>query len=168
MFGRRRTPLRDPRAEYDERRLATLTAGVAADWHPTARLPDVWAAVVETGLPWGGSTLVARHDGSAELFTSTGKHWEGGGAGDDDVRAAARGLLLVLQSRLDELDPTEQTEPPSAGYVTLRALTATGQRCAVAPERPLTEGIHALSTLHFAAQEVVRQLMLEVPDVGQR
>ncbi|WP_426560489.1 hypothetical protein ACPPVT_11955 [Angustibacter sp. McL0619] len=162
MFGRRRTQLSDPRAEYGERRLAALTAEAAGSgWRPTPRLPDVWAAVVETGLPWGGSTLVARHDGTAELFTSTGKHWAGGEVGDDDVRAAARGLLLVLQARLAELEPTQDVGPPGAGYVTLRALIPTGQRAATAPERPLTDGIHALSTLHFAAQEVVRQLMLE-------
>jgi hypothetical protein len=162
VFGRRRAPLRDPRADYEERRLVVLTdAAQPSGWHSTPRLPDVCGAVVETGLPWGGSTLVARHDGSAELFTSTGKHWAGGQPGDDDVRAAVRGLLLVLQSRLDELEPSADLSLPAAGHVTLRAMTTSGQRVAGAPERPLSEGIHALSTVHFAAAEVVRQLMLE-------
>jgi hypothetical protein len=149
-------------------RLAALSAGAGSSWSPTPRLPDVWSGVIETGLPWGGSTLVVRYDGTAEVFTSTGKRWQGGAPGDVDVQAASRGLLLVLQSRLDDFELTEDVELPAAGYVTMRALTTSGQHAAQAPERPLTEGIHALSTVHFAAQEVVRQLMLEAEsDVQQ-
>lgn len=164
MFGRRRATLRDPRAEYETHRLDVLTRPPqAAGWTPTARLPDVCAAVVETGLPWGGSTLVALADGTAEIFTSTGKHWGGVGPADVDVRAAVRGLLLVMQSRLAELEPTQDLAAPGAGYVCLRAVTGQGHRVAVAAERPLADGVHPLSTLHFAAQEVVHQLTAHEP-----
>ncbi|GAA4355616.1 hypothetical protein [Angustibacter luteus] len=164
MFGRRRAALRDPRAEYEAHRLDVLTrTPQAVDWTPTPRLPDVWAAVVETGLPWGGSTLVALAGGSAELFTSTGKHSSGGGAADVDVRAAVIGLLLVLQSRLEDLEPTDSLALPGAGYVAMRALTRQGQRVVVAGERPLVDGIHPLSTVHFAALEVVHQLTAHDP-----
>jgi hypothetical protein len=161
VFGRRRARTADPREAYQQRRLAVLALRSAdVGWEPSVRLPDVYGAVVETGLPWGSATLVALADGTAAHFTSTGRHPLEGSTADLDVVAAVRGLLAVMQSRLGELDVDEDLEPPPAGHVRLRALTSGGVRVGAAREEPLADGVDELSPLFFAAQELERQLRL--------
>jgi hypothetical protein len=154
----------DPREGYQEHRLDVLGRDAAAvGWQPTPRLPDVYGAVVEVGLPWGSASLVALADGTAEHVSSTGRNPLASTIDDLDVVAAVRGLLAVVQARLGDLEPTEDVQPPAPGHVRVHALTATGRRMGTAREEPLAAAVHDFSPLYFAAQEVERQLRL-MPD----
>lgn len=130
-------------------------AGIA----PSSDYPRVWGALMETGYSEGVATLVALADGTTSLYTSSGFGMIGGGA-HASVVAANQAFLSAVEAHLDQLAASGDTAMPAEGWVTLRALTYTGQRATEALEDDLGYGRHELSPVFHAGHDVITQLRL--------
>ena len=121
---------------------------------PTPSRPHVWGAIMELGYPTGIATLLTFAEGTTSLYFSNG----GGviGAGDHAaVRDAAEALLNVVEARLAEYGPVEETPTPRIGRVRLYARTFAGTLGAEATEEQLGENLHPLSPVFLAGHAVI-------------
>jgi hypothetical protein len=126
---------------------------------PSEELRQVWGALLETGYDKATVTLVALADGTTSLYTSSGFGIIGGGA-HQQVVAATRALLQVVERELDAFAPDDDDSVPGVGQVVIRALTFAGRRSISAPEDDLGHGRHPQSDVFHAAQGVITQLRL--------
>lgn len=127
--------------------------------HPTADLPRVWGALLETGYDNGTATLVSLADGTTSLYTSTGFGIIGGGAHKPVVEATLVFLRTVEQA-LDAFVADDDASVPAVGAVAMRALTFDGRRVVRAAEDGLGHGRHPQSAIFHAGHAVITQLRL--------
>ena len=151
---------------YEGLRQAVMTLDPAEfGMTPTAELPRVWGAVLDTGYPGATSTVVALADDTTSLYTSTGGGIIGAGF-HAAVATATRSLLRTVEQHLDQMPPAGPDELPGPDWVVLRALTHQGQRAVLAEEDELGYNRHPLSPVFHAFHEVITQLRLL--DEGQQ
>jgi hypothetical protein len=149
-----------PRNIYDDLRGRILSLDPAeAGLAPSPALPRVYGAVVDMGYPRATATLVGLADGTTSLYLSSGGGFIGAGE-HEQVAAATRALLGVLERHLDDLPADTELPVPVHGRVVLRALTFGGQRAVDAAQGDLESGRHPLSTVYRAAHDVITQLRL--------
>jgi hypothetical protein len=149
-----------PREVYDGLRgqlfsLDPATIGLA----PTAELPRVWGAMLDTGYASGVATIVSLADGTTSLYTSTGGGVIGGGAHAAVVQAT-RAFLASVQRSLDLFEPHDDAALPEPGRAVIRALTFQGPLAIEAAEDDLGQGHHPASSVFHAAHAVITQLRL--------
>jgi hypothetical protein len=110
-------------------------------------------------LPEAVATLVALTDGTTSLYFSNGGGMIGGGE-HPRVAAATRRLVDVAARLVGVLSPASDFPLPAVGITQLIAVTASGNSSATAPEEELGAGVHELSELFYAAQDVLTELRL--------
>jgi hypothetical protein len=126
---------------------------------PSARLPRVWAALMELGMDRGTASLVTVADGTTSLYLSTGSGIIGGGQHQAVSRVAAA-FLDAVEAHLELLRPMDAVPFPSSGAVRFNVLTYGSPRSAQAGESELAGGYHVLTPLFAAGHEVITQLRL--------
>jgi hypothetical protein len=127
---------------------------------PSAELPRVWGALMETGYEGGTTaTLVCLSDGTTSLYLSTGGGVIGGG-GHPQVAAKSVALLAVIERYLGQMPVSLDRALPAPGRIVLRALTYLNDRVVDAAEHDLAEGQHPLSEVFWAGQAVLSELRL--------
>jgi hypothetical protein len=164
MFRRRRhhqRPARDdPHDSYTGLRGQLLAADPAElGLAPSARLPRVWAALMELGMDRGTASLITVADGTTSLYLSTGGGIIGGGEHQAVARAAAA-FLDAVEAHLELLQPVDALPLPPAGAVRFSVLTYVSPRSAEAKESELASGHHVLTPLFVAGHEIITQLRL--------
>lgn len=148
----------DARALYDELRGQILDLDPAsADLQPTAELPRVWGALLETGYGSEIATVVSLSDGTTSLYTTTGFVIIGGG-GHQQVVQATQHFLTVAEAALDGFEPDPDDDLPSDAETVIRVLTFDGRRSVRAPEEEFGYGRHALSAVFHAGEAVITEL----------
>jgi len=159
MFRRRRPPDRgDAHDSYTglrEQLLATKPAELGLA--PSARLPRVWAALMELGMDRGTASLVTVADGTTSLYVSTGGGIIGGGQHQAVTRVAAA-FLDAVEACLELLRPMDAVPLPPSGAVRFNVLTYGSPRSAQAEESELAGGHRVLAPLFAAGHEVITQL----------
>ena len=118
---------------------------------------EVFGVVMETGYPKGIATLVSFVDGTTSLYLSTG----GGtiGAGNHPGPAeASRSLVKLAALNTQRLAVAASTPLPQVGYTRFYVLTQRGTLMAEAKEEDLGEGRNPLSSLFYAAQDVITEI----------
>ena len=165
MFGRRKekaapTPPHDPAEVYRGLRSQILNLEPATvGLHPTADLPRVWGALLETGYDRATVTVLSLADGTTSLYTSSGFGIVGGGS-HQQVVAATGAFLSAVEHSLDAFVRDEDASVPDVGEVAMRAMTFDGRRVIRAAEDDLGHGRHPQSAVFHAAQGVITQLRL--------
>ncbi|HWC36868.1 MAG TPA: hypothetical protein VG650_18825 [Mycobacteriales bacterium] len=160
MFGSRKSKQQSPRELYDGLRGQALAIEPAADeFHPSAALPNVWGALLETGYGPEVATLLCLSDGTTSLYTTSGFVIIGGG-GHEQVVSATRAFLGAVEAALDAFIPETAAALPGDGETIMHALTFTGLRAIHAPELDLGEGRHPQSAVFHAGQAVITELRL--------
>lgn len=127
------------------------------DLPPEFQTAPVLGLVIDMGMPNGTATQVCVIDGTASLYFDKG----GGiiGAGQHD--AVRKKLLAALESAkrfVSQLAPSNQIPLPRSGDYTLTVITPHGLRTATARARDLGEGLHPLSPLFRAADDVITEM----------
>lgn len=117
----------------------------------------VIAIVMETGFPEGSFTLSSVADGSTSLYFSNGGGIIGGGE-HDDVREASDYLLSGAQHFHDKTKKVTDFPKPEAGKVIFYLVTFDGVRSYTASEDNLDNKKDELSSLFFAAHDVITEL----------
>jgi hypothetical protein len=162
VFGRRgrRDDSPDPRKLYDDLRSQVLELEPAsAQLRPTAELPRVWGALLETGYDENVATLMSLSDGTTSLYTTSGFVIIGGG-GHPQVVTATQQFLAAVEASLDQLDPDPVPDLPSDEQTIIRALTFDGRRRVRAAEADFGYGRHPLSDVFHTGEAVITQLRL--------
>lgn len=126
---------------------------------PNDELPTVWGLVVDMPSAKGSASLVSLADGTTSLYTSLGGGVIGGGF-YQRVAGATRRLLVILESRLRDMDEDDTTTVPPTGHIGLIALAYDGRRRTVASQDALASGSHPLSPIFFAAHDVITELRI--------
>ena len=126
---------------------------------PTAELPRVWGALMDTGYPNGTATVVCLADGTTSLYTSTGGGILGAGM-HESVAAPSRHVLAVVEKHLNQMPPSTEDTLPNPDWVVMRALTFTDRRAVPAEEDELAYHRHALAEIFHAFHAVITQLRL--------
>jgi hypothetical protein len=124
---------------------------------PRRIYPKVFALLMEMGYPHGSATLAVIGDGTTSLYFSAGGGIIGGGA-QEPVREASERLLKLAQETPASAAPETETPLPEPGQVRFVFLTDEGRRAAEAQEAELGGGRHELSSLFFAAHDVITEL----------
>lgn len=117
----------------------------------------VYALVMETGFPEGSFTLSSVADGSTSLYFSNGGGIIGGGE-HEDVRKASNYLLSGAQHFYDKAKKVAEFPKPDAGNVIFYFVAFDGVRSYVASEDDLGNEKDELSSLFFAAHNVITEL----------
>jgi hypothetical protein len=121
----------------------------------TASAGEVLALLLETGYPEAVATLVGLADGTTSMYFSNGGGMIGAGQ-HEGVAAATRRWLELGEQSLDQLPQAPgEVLLPDEGMTQLVAVTETGLRAARAPEEELGGGGHPLSSLFYAAHDVI-------------
>ena len=116
--------------------------------------------LMETGLKEGKSyTVVALADGTASIYFSTGGGFIGG-QGIPAVKAAAQRLVEASSKFQLGMSMVSAYPLPSFGQTVFYLLSDQGVYSASAPEESLGRQRVPLSSLFYAAQEVVTQFRL--------
>jgi hypothetical protein len=126
---------------------------------PTAELPRVWGAMMDTGYPNGTATVVCLADGTTSLYTSTGGGILGAGV-HESVAVPSRQLLTLVEAHLNQMPPSTEDTLPDPDWVVMRALTFTDRRAVPAEEDELAYNRHALAAVFHAFHTVITQLRL--------
>ena len=142
--------------ELRTRMLATRPAEVGLA--PSARLPRVWAALMEQGMDAGIASFVMVADGATSMYTSTGGGIIGGGQ-HQEVARATLAFLDAAEAHLELLQPVDVPPLPRTGAVRFNVLTYGSPRSAEADESELAAG-HVLTPLFYAGHRVITQLRL--------
>jgi hypothetical protein len=124
---------------------------------PSARLPRVWAALMEQGSDVGIASLVMAADGTTSMYTSTGGGMIGAGFYQEVVRATLA-FLDAVEAHLDLLQPVDVLPLPRTGTVRFNALTYGSPRSAEADSAEVVGG--ELTALYVAGHRVITQLRL--------
>lgn len=130
-----------------------------AGLEPSERFPHTYGAVMETGYAEGSSTLVSLSDGTTSLYLSSGGGFIGGGA-HELVATASLAFIDAVESSLGDFAVAPDDAVPSAGHVSLLALTFGGARRVLAAEADLGSGRHPASPIFYAAHDVITQFRL--------
>lgn len=117
----------------------------------------VWGVLMDVSLRAGTVTLVSIRDGTASLYTSTGR---GGILGGYTARDEAKAFVNAAEKSLKHMSPTKSFEYPAAGRVKFYVLTREGVFAAEANPDELLGKEHNLSPLFGAANEVLTRLRL--------
>ena len=120
-------------------------------------LSDAFGVVMDWSLSQGVATVVALETGDASIYLSSGGGMIGGGA-HDSVKAAARSFVAIAAQHATELSATDVFPIPRDGFTRFYLLTRGGVVDAEAPTQELGQGIHPLSPLFHAGQEVISTL----------
>ena len=115
---------------------------------------SVWGMVMETGFENGSFSLVTLADGTTSLYFSTG----GGtiGAGEhESVRKAVGNYLSGAQYFYKNASKVEEYPRPFQGEVIFYFFTFEGKFAYSAPEEKLGNEKDELSSLFYAAHEVI-------------
>ena len=153
-------------AYLDLRELILRTEPHRHGWAPSDRLPRVWGALVEVGLPDGPVTLVSLVDGTTSLYLGNGGGTIGAGEAAPIAEASLE-LLARLDASLVHLGPIWEFPLPETGQVRFVVLTYAGSFGADAAESELVEGTHPLSAAFAAASDVlagIQRLEAAMPD----
>jgi hypothetical protein len=126
---------------------------------PTAELPRVWGAVMDTGYPNATATVVGLADNTTSLYTSTGGGMIGAGF-HQTVATATQALLRTVERHLDQMPRATADELPGPDWVVLHALTHQGRHAVLAEEDELGYNRHPLAPVFHAFHEVITQLRL--------
>lgn len=115
---------------------------------------------MESGLDGGGTMLVyGTRDGDAGIYLSSGGGFIGG-VGHAHIRARAAYLVKVAAGCLGNLTLTEEHPLPTLGRFRFSILTPTGARVAEAGQKEITDGLHVLSPVSFAADDILTSFRL--------
>ena len=114
---------------------------------------------METGFPDGSFTLSSLADGTTSLYFSTGGGIIGAG-GHDSVRNASGRLLLEAQQFHLKAQKVNNFPKPGPGEVIFYFLTFDGVRSYTALEDDLGNERDELSSLFFAAHNVLTELRI--------
>lgn len=158
--GRRQSDKADPRELYGDLRNQILELDPAtAQLSPTAELPRVWGALLETGYGKEVATLVSLSDGTTSLYTTSGLMIIGGGT-HPQVTAATHAFLTAAEASLDTFEPDPDTSLPADAETIIRAMTFDGRRSVRAPEADFGHRRHPLSEVFHAGEAVITELRL--------
>lgn len=115
---------------------------------------QVWAVIMEIGLPEVVATLVALAGGTTSLYLSSGR-----GVVEADahqrVREAAQRFIALADDHVGNFAPADKDCVPEVGRVRFYARTFDGLTTAEAGARDLAEQRHSLSPLFSAGHEVI-------------
>jgi hypothetical protein len=157
-------------AYLDLRELILRTEPHRHGWAPSERLPRVWGALVEVGLPEGPVTLVSLVDGTTSLYLGNGGGTIGAGEAAP-IAEASLDLLAALEAALEHLGPVWDFSLPETGRVRFVVLTYAGAFGADAAEAELVTGRHPLSAAFAASSDVlagIQRLDAAVTDSSRR
>jgi hypothetical protein len=143
----------------DMRRMLISAKPADLGMQPTARLPRVWAAMMEMRLEHGYVTVASLADGTTSLYMSSGGGILGGGE-HQAVQVATFSFLGAVEAGLDKLSPVAEPPLPAPGTIRLHALTYWSPGTLEAPEAEVMEGRHPLGWMFDAGNDVVTQLRL--------
>ena len=141
----------------DLRRQALEVKASALGLAPTAELPHVFGAIMETGYFEAVATLVAFADGAVSLYFSNGGGVIGAG-GHQAVRDAAGKFLKSAEAFCSQLQAATETPVPIAGRTRFYIRTFAHTLTAEAEEQMLGDSRHPLSPLFYAAHEVITRV----------
>jgi hypothetical protein len=151
-------PVPEPVAIYRTVRSSILTLAPARlGISPSAKLPNVWGVLMETGYTPAVVTLVSLADGTTSLCFGSG----GGVIGAEKhttVREATAAFIAAAEHHRDKLTPTESFPLPDVDRVRFYVLTFSGTLTAEAGERELGKTTHELSALFYAGHHVITQI----------
>jgi hypothetical protein len=157
---------RPPAPIYTELRERFLTVDPRElGFTPSADLPLLYGAMMETRYPEGVATLITQRDGTSSLYLSNGTCYIGGGH-RPKIAAAAVAFVRAAQSCLDSMELSDQEDLPQLGHVTIRALGFRERRAADVPEGVLTSEVHPLHGAYAAAHTVIS--LFRTGDVSPR
>jgi hypothetical protein len=117
----------------------------------------VWGVLMDVSVPSGTATLVSVRDGTASLYTSTGRGIILGGY---TARDEAKAFVSAAETSLKHVRPTKTFEYPAVGLEKFYVLTREGVLAAEAKPEDLLKKEHELSPLFRAANEVLTRLRL--------
>lgn len=112
---------------------------------------------METGYPGVVATLVVLADCTVSLYLSKGSSIIGAGQ-HPAVHQSADAFLRAAESLHSQLEPISVFPPPSEGETRFYLRTFEVTLGAVAEDRALGEGRHALSPLFYAAHVVIARI----------
>lgn len=127
--------------------------GITKDNFPNS----VFAFVMETGLAEGSYTLSSIADGSTSLYFSGGGGIIGGGE-HKNVREASMYLLSGAEHFHHKAENIISFPKPTNGMVIFYFITFDGVKSYQAKEQDLGNGNDELSSLFFAAHNVITEL----------
>ena len=150
-FGRKTKP--DPAGVARQLREAAFSMKPAElGLSPTSALPNVWAALMETGHPEAVASLAVFAEGTTSLYFSTGGGIIGSGQ-HESVRSASRVFIASAESNRNLLAATRVTPLPDTGRVRFYARTFDALLTAEADAQELGGGRHPLSPLFVRSEE---------------
>jgi hypothetical protein len=122
---------------------------------PSAEHPHVFGGLMEMGIGGAVATLVVVADGTTSFYFSTGGGIIGAGF-HERVKGPSKAFLAVLEKRVGELGPDPAGEPPSVGFIHLRALTFDrGRLLAAAPKADLEAKRNSLWDVFYAGHALI-------------
>ena len=164
FFGRKPKP--DPAQVAMQLRSAAISMKAAElGLSPSADLPHVWGALMETGHPQAVASLAVFAEGTTSLYFSTGGGVIGGGK-HENVRTASRAFLENAEANLARLSMAASTPLPARGKVRFYVHTFEGLLTGEADEQELGLGRLPLSVLFLAGQAVITEVRQSVGEAA--
>jgi hypothetical protein len=115
---------------------------------------SAWGVVMDSAYDGGCISLVSLLDGSTSVYFQSGGGMIGAGM-HERVRSASRELVRTAESLLGEMTPATSTGYPAAGQTRFFVRTDSALLSAEAAETELGDGMHPLSALFYAGQDVL-------------
>lgn len=160
-------PGKSPVEAMREARTMMLTTS-AADFgiEPSKASPRVYNVVMDWPLADLTITVVARSDGNASLYTTSGFGVIGGGE-HKSVRAAATQFVTLAEAHHDDAMPTKDWPYPTRGLVRFYLVCFDGVRVIEREEALLESGNDTCSDLWKEGQRVMAELRLLTQKSGK-
>lgn len=118
---------------------------------------ELYAVLMDWGIPSGTVTVAAYADGTASVYLSSGGGFLGGGQAHESIRSAAKRTIEIASELRSSMKPTTTFPLPQTGQVIFYVRTKSNVLTASASEQDLRSHVSPLFKLGDSAQVIITE-----------